>query len=191
MESPTSGVPATARTPLNITTIPNLVRRLGELEVPAKGAWPLVRTSHVAIADSRPDHPIRVRIVSGAFEIDHWPELSTIRMELDGSVPMSFVGRPTSVVANRHGMSEWSIAGTLTRGGQAEPTVLKLNYHGVFRSRGRAWAWFSGSGAVDGLKSGGRWRRFCKPVRRLVVLDVLFDRPGSEGPTSLASRAAA
>ena len=72
-----------------------------------------------------------------------------------------------------------AVAGTLTHAGRAEPMVVALSYHGVFRTRGRAWAWFSGSGVVETAADPRRWRRRPKVERRLVVLDVLFDRPGS------------
>jgi hypothetical protein len=171
------------------TTIANLVRRLGDREVPASGTWTVVPTSHVALARGRGDHPVPVRIVDGAFEIDERPERSTIHLALGGPHPMTFLGRATRVAAN-HGMSEWSIAGTLTRDRRAEPMAFTVTYHGVFRSSGRAWAWFSGSGAVETPTKRRWWRRSHNVERTLVVLDLLLDSPASPASRSTLSRAA-
>ena len=170
------------------TTIPRLVRRLGELEVPASGTWQLVPTSHVAIAQRRRDLPIPMRIVAGAFEVHERPEQSTIRMVLDGG-EVTFVGSPTRVVADRHGLSEWSVAGILTRGATSDRMTFTVSYHGVFRSRGRSWAWFSGSGAVERPRH-RRLRRTPTIERQLVVLDVLLDSPEPPRPVRSVSRAA-
>ena len=140
-------------------------------------------TSHVAIARGRTDHPIRRRIIGGDFDIGHLPELSSLRIDLGGPEAMTFTGQPTAVTADRHGGSAWSIAGVLTHAGHAELMEFTLSYHGVFRSEGGAWAWFSGSGCVETPTKRRRWRLARKVERRLVVLDLLFEKPGVAGVT--------
>ena len=180
MKPPTTEYVTTAGASPNTTTIANLVRRLGDLEVPVSGRWTLVPSSHVAIAlPGRSDVPVPARILDGAFELEDVLEHSKIELTLDGPDAMTFVGQPTSVVANRHGLSEWSIVGTLAREGRGEPMAFTVSYHGVFRSRGRAWAWFSGSGAVESPVHGSWWRRSQHVERRLVVLDLLLDSPAA------------
>ena len=172
------------------TAFADLACHYGELELPAFGIWPLVPTSHVAIAASHHDHPIRRRVIDGDLDIGHLPELSTLRIELGGPEAMTFTGQPTAVTANRYGGSEWSIAGVLTHAGHAELMELRLSYHGVFRSQGRASAWFSGSGSVE-TPTKTRWRRRARNIeRRLVTLDLLFDSPVSPKSPSLVPRVA-
>ena len=173
---------STATTPFP-TTDSDLIRRLGDLEVPAPGQWSLVPTSHVAIALGQLHQPTPLRVINGGFDIADRPDDSTIRLELTGPDPMTFLGRPTMVARNRQGMSDWWIAGTLTHHGRPDTTLLTISYHGVFRTRGRAWAWFSGTGALE-TPDTTRWRRSQRVERRPVVLDLLFDSPSP--PTSRA-----
>ena len=152
-----------------------MIRRLGDLEVPARGHWTLVPTSHIAVAFDKPRQPTPLDVVNGVFEIADRPVDSTIRMELAGPDPMTFQGRPTMVATSRDGMSDWWITGTLTHHGQPDTTLLTVSYHGVFRTRGRAWAWFSGTAALETPET-TRWRT--QLVERwLVVLDLLLDSP--------------
>ena len=156
----------------------HLVRRRDDLEVPAVGTWEVMTVSHAAVAlEGRPDVPVRVAIVDGTLRIADNPEQSELRLALAGPDMMTIVGRPTLVAADRQGMSRWSIAGTFARGGTAEPVQLTLTYHGVFRSTGRTWAWFSGTGALGVPGRGSRCRRSPSAGCRMVVLDLLLDTP--------------
>jgi hypothetical protein len=162
----------------SITPSTRLIRRVGDLEVPAVGTWEVVPASHVGLAiDGSSDLPVRMSIIDGALRIGRDPERSEFRLALAGPEAMSIVGRPTLVEADHHGMSSWSIAGTLTRGGFAEPVQLALTYHGVFRSGSRSWAWFSGTGAFGARRCGSRLRRSSGSGRRRVVLDLLLNTP--------------
>jgi hypothetical protein len=190
--TPPTTAPATTAGVTTITDVSaGFVRYVDDIEVPSPGSWSVLRTSHVAIADSRPDHPVPTRIIDGSLAVAEHPEQSTIVLHLHGREPMTFVGGPTKVNADRRGMSRWSIAGTLQCGGLAEPMTLALSYHGVFRSRGHARAWFSGSGAVEASPRRNRWRRSSKPARRLVVVDLLFDASTAPASPSAAANAAA
>lgn len=167
-------------TPRDTTATPfaHLTRRVGDLEVPAAGTWEIVPASHVGITiEGQRNHPARVSIVDGALRIGRDPVHSEFRLALAGPETMSLVGRPTLVEADHHGMSRWSIAGTLTSGGCAEPVQLALTYHGVFQSAGRSWAWFSGTGAFGAPRRVTRWRRSSGAGQRLVVLDLLLNSP--------------
>ena len=152
------------------------VRSVGPLDIPACGGWPLVPTSHVAIAPGRGADPIPVRILGGVFEIDRPPELSTLRIELSGRRDMTFVGQPARIAVNRSGLSDWSIVGSLMRGRRAELLTCTISYHGLVRKGDTSWAWFSGKGFVDPPTSSRRWRRSSTSERRLVVLDLHFAR---------------
>jgi hypothetical protein len=145
----------------------------------------LASDSHFAIGRDRPDHPIPLRILGGSLEIDARPERSMLRAVLAGPDVATFVGQPTSVEPDRHGLSVWRIAGTLVHGDDADPMRVTVAYHGVFRSRGRAWAWFSGSGALETSGRRSWWRRAPRVDRRLVVLELLLDTPRRFAPSEV------
>ena len=164
--------------PTTSTIIGGLVRRLGDLEVPVAGTWPVVPTSYVAIALSgRRDHPVQLRILGGAFAVGEHPAHSELRLILDGEDEMTFVGQPTEVRADRHGLSQWTMTGTLTGDDRTVPMALTISYHGVYRSRGRSWAWFSGTGVLQVPRTRSWGRMSSDFERRMVVVDVLFDSP--------------
>jgi hypothetical protein len=167
-------------TPRDTATTPaaHLIRRIGDLEVPAAGTWDIVPASHVGLTiEGRRDAPARATIIDGALRVGRDPEHSELRLAFAGPDTMSLVGRSTMVEADPHGTSKWSIGGTLTSGGCAEPVQLALTYHGVFRSAGRSWAWFSGAGTVGTPRRLSPWRRSPAAGQRLIVLDLLFDSP--------------
>ena len=170
----------TVATPSDTTvaTPVQLTRRVGDLEVPAAGMWGVVLASHVGLAvEGHRNPPVRVEIVDGSLRIGKDPEQSEFRLALTGPETMTLVGRPTLVETDHHGMSRWSIAGTVARVGIREPMQLELTYHGVFRSPGRSWAWFSGTGTFGAADRPSRRRRSCGAGRRVVVLDLLLDSP--------------
>ena len=165
------------------TTIGGLARRLGDLEVPVAGTWSVVPTSYVAIVlTGRRDHPVQLRILGGAFAIEEHPAHSELRLSLDGADGMTFVGQPTEVRADLHGLSQWSITGTLTGDDRTVPMALTISYHGVYRSRGRAWAWFSGTGDLQVPRTRSWGRMSSDFERRIVVVDLLFDSPPTAPP---------
>ncbi len=111
VEAAPSGTPS-------LSAVARLVRRVGDLEVPAPGTWPVLPASHVAIATvGRGDRPIPMRIVGGALDVHETPERSTNSLELRSPAAMTFVGRSTTVETNQHGMSRWSSPATVTRSG--------------------------------------------------------------------------
>ena len=166
------------------TAIDDLIRRRGDLEVPALGTWSVVRASHVGLAlAGRRDHPVPATVVDGTFDIQEDPELSEVHLHLRGPDAMTFLGTPTKVVGNRHGFSEWSIAGTLTHDGRAEAMTFTVSYHGVFATRSGAWAWFAGTGVVETPQKRAWWRRSDRVERRMVVLDLLLKAPSSPSRT--------
>jgi hypothetical protein len=172
----------------SLTAVARLVRRLGDLEVPAPGTWPVLSASHVAIAAvGRGDHPIPMRIVGGALDVHETPERSTISLELRSPAAMTFVGRSTTVEANQHGMSRWSFAGQLSHEGGTEPMQVSVTYHGVYRTTGRTWAWFSGTGAARPLGRRSWLRPWSRAGRRLVVMDLLLNGPETPQPSSEVS----
>ena len=130
------------------TAIADLIRRHRDLELPSPGLWRTAQGSYMAIATSRRDPLIARRVVDGAIDIDETPDQSSMRLTVAGPDDMTFQGRPTRVVPNHHGMSEWAIEGALTHDERSTPMTLVVSYHGVYRSSGRVWAWFSGRGAV-------------------------------------------
>jgi hypothetical protein len=171
MDSDIDAIELTAPT---LTTIARLVDRIGDLEAPAAGTWSVQPASHVALArHGRLDRPVAAQVVGGAFEIGEFLEHSSLHLDLRGPAPLVFNGRPTRVEADRHGLSRWSIAGVLSHEGWSDPMSLSVSCHGVYRTAGHAWAWLSGSGALDAARS-ARSRRFASVERRLVVVDLLL-----------------
>ncbi len=168
------------------TAVADLIRRHCDLEVPSPGLWRLAPGSYVAIAPSRRQHLNPRRVLDGAFDIDETPDQSAMHLTVGGPDDMTFQGRPTTVVANHHGMSEWSITGTLTHEERSTPMTLLVSYHGVYRSSGRVWAWFSGKGAIVVPSNRGGWRR-CDVQRASVELDLVLDPPGSVRSPSTVS----
>ena len=150
----------------------------------------MARGSYVAIAPSRRDPLIARRVLDGAFDIDETPDQSSMRWTVGGPDEMTFQGRPTRVVANHHGMSEWSIEGALTHDERSTPMTLAVSYHGVYRASGRVWAWFSGRGTMVGPSNRRWWRRSCHVERATVVIDLILDPPRSARSPSTVSRAA-
>jgi hypothetical protein len=144
----------------------------------------------MAIAPSRRDPLIARRVVDGAIDIDETPDQSSMRLTVAGPDDMTFQGRPTRVVPNHHGMSEWAIEGALTHDERSTPMTLVVSYHGVYRSSGRVWAWFSGRGAVVVPSPPRWWRRSHRTERATVVLDLILDPPRSARSPSTVSRAA-
>ena len=145
---------------------------------------------YVAIAPSRRDPLVPRRVLDGAFDIDETPDQSAMHLTLAGPDDMTFQGRLTRVVANHHGMSEWTIGGTLTHAEQSTPMTLVVSYHGVYRSSGRVWAWFSGRGAMVVPSKRRWWRRSGLVQRTTVVLDLILDPPRAARSRSTVSSAA-
>ena len=127
------------------TVVADLIRRHRDLEVPAPGLWRMAPGSYVAIAPSRRDPLIARRVLDGAIDIDESPDQSAMHFTVAGPDEMTFQGRPTGVVANHHGMSEWAIEGDLTLDERSTPVMLVVSYHGVYRSSGEC-----GRGSPDG-----------------------------------------
>jgi hypothetical protein len=180
-------------TPRDTATTPaaHLIRRMGDLEVPAAGTWDIVPASHVGLTiEGRRDAPARATVIDGALRVGRDPERSEFRLAFAGPDTMSLVGRSTMVEADHHGKSTWSIGATLSSGGCAEPVQLALTYHGVFRSGGRSRAWFSGAGTVGAPRRLPRWRRSSAAGQRLLILDLLLDSPAVLIRSDVARQAA-
>jgi hypothetical protein len=172
------------------TVVADLIRRNRDLEIPSPGLWRMAPGSYVAIAPSRREPLVARRVLEGAIDIDETPDQSSMRFTVAGPDEMTFQGRPTRVVANHHGMSEWAIEGALTHNEQSSPMTLVVSYHGVYRSSGRVWAWFSGRGAVVVPSQPRRWRSSRRNERATVALDLILDPPQSARSPSTVSRAA-
>ncbi len=153
-----------------------LVRRLGEIEVPAPGTWSMVHSSHVGLVACRRDGPVQLPLARGCFEIGEHPELTEVTIDIGGESPATLVGVASSVVADRHGFSTWHVDGRLVTTTTTDHVHLTLRYHGVFRRGADAWAWFSGHGQVGG-DTRRRRRSTRRSDHRRVVLDLVLRAP--------------
>jgi hypothetical protein len=163
-----------------------LIHRVGGLESPAPGRWPIARGSYLAIVPARGAGPVPARIVTGHIDVDELNRDTTIELTLGTSTHSILRGDLRGVTANRFGTPEWAIEGTLSSDAGTEAVSLRLVYHGVYRQSGRAWAWFSGRGtSCDNPPCPPRGRR--RDRRSSVVVDLLFEAPAA---TSTALTAA-
>jgi hypothetical protein len=146
---------------------PRLVRRVGDVDVPAPGIWPLLRASHVAISPARSASPVAAAIHGGHLVVTPAVEDSTIYVALGDGGGFQLRAQALGIVATSFGTVEWTVAGHATCGEASAPTTLTLAYHGVSRQNHRAWAWFAGRGHISPTDE----------ESREVVLDLLFEAP--------------
>lgn len=152
----------------SVRTLP--IRRIGGLEVPAAGAWPLLASSSVRICSSRHDDR-QSAIRSGWFDVSDDPTDCWMRIETDDLL-LDMTG--ATITSDQFELSAWRLRGNAQIGAAHGAAELDLRYHGVFRRGHRMWAWFTGIGELDiaGTSRGGRFSR--RPSTTRIDLDLVL-----------------
>jgi hypothetical protein len=147
------------------------IRRIDDLEIPAAGIWPVVRSSSVARSAGRGGMK-QIHVYAGRFEIGDDPSESALRIALHDS---TLVAGAVRVSPDLPGMSEWHLEGHAQSVDGHTPLELTLSYHGVFRRGIDVWAWMSGTGTI-GSPSVRRGVRRAASGDKL-VFDLLLSAP--------------
>jgi hypothetical protein len=144
------------------------IRRLGGMEIPAPGRWPLQTTSYVAHPSKRGARE-QLAVRNGWLDLDHDPAQCWLHIELaDRVIDLT----ATEIHEDNYGLSAWHMEGIADDGTDRRPITMSLRYHGVFRRGDEMWAWFSGTGVIEGHGAGGRATR---RARERLHVDLLFD----------------
>lgn len=144
------------------------IRCLGAMEIPAPGRWPLQTTSYIAHHSKRGNRE-QLAVRTGWLDLDNDPAQCWLHIELADRV-LDLTA--TDIHEDSDGLSAWQMTGIADDGTDRLPMTMSLRYHGVFRRGGEMWAWFSGTGVIDG-RDGSR-RSMRRTSQRLHV-DLLFD----------------
>ena len=167
IELPTVGTSARP-VPTHAPLLP--IRRVDDLEVPAAGAWPLLRSSSVRLRTGRQsDQQLTIR--SGWLDLHDDPTDSWLRIDADDLV-LDLTS--ATISADHFELSAWAFHGDGQVGAECGAAELALRYHGVFRRGERMWAWFTGVGeiAVPATPARARWAR--RQPTTSVNFDLLF-----------------
>ncbi|MGE0138552.1 MAG: hypothetical protein AB7L17_13630 [Ilumatobacteraceae bacterium] len=158
---PAHPAPATRRLP---------IRRLGSIEVPASGHWPLLSSSRLARSTGRRSTE-QIHIRDGWLDLEDDPAQCWLHIRLDDRVVDL---TPLAIEDDPFGLSVWHLHGVADDLHRRDPVVMTLRYHGVYRQGRDLFAWFTGAGVVEGESTGPRSTR--RPAERL-HLDLLLERP--------------
>ena len=144
------------------------IRRLGAIEVPAAGRWPLQTTSYVAHHSKRGNRE-QLAVCDGWLDLDDDPAQCWLHIQLaDRTLDLT----ATDIHEDSYGLSAWTMTGVADDGTRRLPITMSLRYHGVFRRGGQMWAWFSGTGVIDGHDA---HRRSVRRTAERLHVDLLFD----------------
>ena len=153
-------------------TLPSLIQRRGDAELPANGTWTLNRVSFIGASSGHAR--VQLSVSHGLLKVadDSRPSTLTI-IATKADTWLRLDTSSIDILPDRHGMSTWHLTGELENGDGRHPVDVNLTYHGTHRRGDQAWAWFT-----------GRATRAATPPRILrrrgeltVVLDLLFDAP--------------
>jgi hypothetical protein len=147
------------------------IRRLGPIEVPAPGHWPLLSSSRLARSTGR-RHVEQLHISGGWLDLDDDPTQCWLHVQLDGRV---IDLTATAIDPDPFGPSIWHLHGIADDQRRRDPVAMALRYHGVHRRGHDLFAWFTGTGVIEGESTGPRSTR--RPTERLHVDLVLEFRP--------------
>ena len=118
------------------------------LDTHSSQAWRLTPSSHLAVALHRHAVASPVPVLGGTFTVDPASGIGSLSITLalpGGGAVRGFVTRGAR---DGHGVTLWSVRGTLEVAGRSTPVILALRDHGVTRLRS-TWWWLSGTGDED------------------------------------------
>jgi hypothetical protein len=146
------------------------IRRLGAIEVPAEGHWPLQTNSYIARNAKRGERE-QLHVRGGWLDMDNDPTRCWLHIQLDGrALDLTVV----EIAEDAYGLSAWQLTGVADGLNRRDPMTLTLRYHGVYRRGGQLYAWFSGSATIEAVGAGSPGRPARHAPERLHV-DLLFE----------------
>ena len=160
---------STTTTPPRPTGTNLPIRRVGAIEVPAAGHWPLQTTSYV-VHSAKHGEREQLHVRGGWLDVDGDPAQCWLHIDLGGrALDLTAI----SVAEDSYGLSVWHLTGVADDGDRRDAVTMTLRYHGVYRRGDLLFAWFSGTAVIEGDAAIGR-RSTRRPAERL-HLDLLFE----------------
>jgi hypothetical protein len=165
----TSHTTPTATSAATTSRLP--IRHIGALEVPAAGAWPLLRSSSVRRSVGRAAATEQPPVIAGWLDLNDDPTDCWLRIETEHLM----VDLASATIGpDPFELSAWTFRGNGQIGAERGAAELHLAYHGVFRRGERMWAWFTGTGDID-VPAASTRRRFGRSRHsNAIAFDLVF-----------------